>query len=321
MVTKYGRNIKIRMIKKILVFVYIFFSISIFSISVKRLEDVDYSEYNFYKNAYNLIKNSFNKPWLPINEIVGRLVTGVELTYRKEKFITQSQVEEINSELEPADILLRRLNWQMTNILITGFWKHSGIYLSNLEDLDLYFKDLEILNDEKFGDYLKRENYDAYLQLKSEEKVIIEGIHEGIVIKPIENMALSDGFAALRPVLSKEEKFLILMKSFSYLGKGYDYGFDIRTEEYLTCSELIFHAFNSVVEGFFKNSYLLNIPTFSPMDILEKFYEESKNKNVEPSLKFILFYDTSEKNAEAFKSTEEEFLETLYRNQLYYFFN
>ncbi len=50
----------------------------------------------------------------------------------------------IKEELLPGDILLKRNNYQLTNMGLPGFWTHSGIYIGSLEELDKYFMDMPL---------------------------------------------------------------------------------------------------------------------------------------------------------------------------------
>lgn len=293
--------------KLYIISVFLLIAFMPFTLIINRLEDVDYDDYNFYSRTFNLFINSFGKPWSPINEFLGRTITGVQLTNRYKKFITQEQVDEMKKDLLPGDILLRRLNWQMTNFLISGYWKHSGIYLGNLEKLDDFFSDVSFLEGISFSQYMKKNYPESYKYfLNNIDSLIIETIAAGTVIMPLENMALADGFAALRPKLNKEEIFNAINIALSYLYVPYDYGYDLETEEAVVCSELVYIAYSEYID--FKTHKKLGVPTISPGDIANTFIREFK-ENSNPKLKFILFYRGNETDKLAYLSNLEEFIE------------
>jgi len=140
---------------------------------------------------------------------------------------------------------------------------------------------------------------------------IIEVIAPGVVINPLDAIAKVDYFSALRPKLSKEDKLKALFAAFEYLGKAYDYNFDIMTDNALFCSELIYKSYlcSSNKKGLtFKLEPKAGRLLLSPNSIIEKFDAEFDSDNAE--FDFVVFYDGSEKEKKAISKSAVELKKT-----------
>ena len=285
-------------------------------------ELLDYASYN-YLNVIKLVSNHrnivFNNMidffgknafdfWFPFQKWIAISITGVDYSSRKEKYVSNEDIDIIKSELLPGDVLLKRNNYQLTNIGLPGFWTHSAIYIGSLEELDEYFVDMPL------GDYLCMSQYLKVIYPKVYESLfqrnkgngdyIIEVIAQGVVINSLDAIAKVDYFSALRPKLCKEDKLKALFVAFEYLGKAYDYNFDIMTDNALFCSELIYKSYlcSGNKKGLtFKLQPKAGRLLLSPNSIIEKFDAEFDSDNAE--FDFVLFYDGSEKERKAIRKS------------------
>lgn len=251
----------------------------------------------------------------PVQKYIMVSISHIEFTKRKEKFITDTDLKEIRASLEPGDILLKRNDWQATNFGISGFWTHTGLFIGNLEKLNKYFSDVEELKGKRFSDRLKELNLEAYNRLLNESELsVIESIEEGVVIKPISNIAKVDYFSAVRPRVSKEEKMKAIINAYGFLGRPYDFFINIDSNDAFICTSLIAKSFESTIK--FEVEDKLGKKVILPNSIAKKFAEERKNKNRE--LDFVLFYDLDLKTRKSYKSTEIQFVKSNNRNISYY---
>ena len=251
----------------------------------------------------------------PVQKYIAISISKIKFTKRKEKFITDTELIQIKSKLLPGDILLKRNDWQATNLGISGFWTHTGIYTGTLEEMDKYFSDVDSLNGEKFSQKLKSENEEIYYRLlEAEELEVIEAIREGVTIKSISNIAKVDYFSALRPRISKEAKMKAILKAYSFVGCPYDYHFNINSNDAFICTEVIKKSFESSISFQLEKRMGKNI--ILPNSIAKKFVQEKKKKN--RKLDFVLFYDLNIKTRKAFKSCEKEFARSPKRTIGYY---
>jgi hypothetical protein len=284
-------------------------------------ELLDYASYN-YLNVIKLVRNHsnilFNNTldffgknvfdfWFPIQKWVAMSITGIDYSNRKEKYISNEDIKIIKEELLPGDVLLKRNNYQVTNIGLPGFWTHSGIYIGCLEELDEYFKDMPLENFSCVSEYIKTIYPKVYYDLVNKSnnvECIIEVIAPGVVINPLSAIAKVDYFSALRPKLSKEDKLKALFVAFDSLGKLYDYNFDIMTDNALFCSELIYKSYlcSSNKKGIkFNLEPKAGRLLLSPNSIIKKFDLEFGNEKAE--FDFVVFYDGSEKERKAIRKS------------------
>ena len=128
-----------------------------------------------------------------------------------------------------------------------------------------------------------------------------------MVINPLDAIAKVDYFSALRPKLSKEDKLKALFTAFEYLGKAYDYNFDIMTDNALFCSELIYKSYlcSSNKKGItFKLEPKAGRLLLSPNSIIKKFDAEFDSENAE--FDFVVFYDGSERERKAIRKSAKD---------------
>ena len=251
----------------------------------------------------------------PVQKYIMVSISRLEFTKRKGKFITDLDLKEIRSKLEPGDILLKRNDWQVTNLGISGFWTHTGLYIGNLEELDKYFSDVEALNGMKFSEKLKYMDEKIYATLISVGDLsVIEAIEEGVVVKPLSNIAKVDYFSAIRPRISKEEKMKAVLKAYSFVGHPYDFFIDMESNDAFICTEVIYKSFEKSIT--FEVEKKLDKKIVYPNSVVKKFAHERQKENRE--LDFVLFYDLDLKTRKASKSTEIEFAKSHKRNIAYY---
>lgn len=259
-------------------------------------------------------KNAFDF-WFPVQKWLAVSITGVDYSRRAEKYVSSEDICTIKKDLLPGDILLKRDNFQLTNMMMTGFWTHSGIYLGTFDELDVYFEDMPLGQCSCVSEYVKVVYPKVYESVCHKTKsgcgYIIEVLAPGVVINPLESIAKVDYFSALRPKLSKEDKLKALFTAFESLGKPYDYNFDIMTDSALFCSELIYKAYlcSSNKQGVtFDLEPKAGRLLISPNSIIKKFDMEFNSKNSE--FDFVLFYEGSEREKKAVIKSAKDLKET-----------
>ncbi|MBU3159546.1 hypothetical protein KPL37_07220 [Clostridium frigoris] len=281
---------------------------------------LDYASYNYLnviklvRNHRNIVKNNmidfFGKNvfdfWFPFQKWVAISITGVDYSSRKEKYISNEDINIFKEELVPGDILLKRNNYQLTNMGLPGFWTHTGIYIGCLEKLDKYFGDMLLGDCLCVSEYVKVIYPKVYESLRVKDgdnrDYIIEVIAPGVVINTLDAIAKVDYFSALRPKLSKEDKLKALFTAFESLGKAYDYNFDIMTDNALFCSELIYKSYLSSSN---KKGITFDLQPkagrllLSPNSIIKKFDVEFNTENAE--FDFVVFYDGNEREGKAIR--------------------
>lgn len=256
--------------------------------------------------SFTIIYNYYIKE--PVTRRFCNVVSEIDKKIKKDKLISENEILRVRNKFKPGDIIVKRDNYQLTNIGIQGFWKHSGIYIGGEYELDQYFRNIPFLNGLRPTEYLKIYYNKVYEIVKNNRYLIIEVLGEGVVINPVEKIAKVDYLAVMRCNLLKEDIFKSLLIAFGSYAKPYDYLFNFKTDEGLVCSELIYKSYRPTPD---KSGINFNLGKFNgkpflfPNDIVRQFCEEH-SKSVS-KLKLVLFYDRIEgrnrvllRNARAF---------------------
>jgi hypothetical protein len=234
------------------------------------------------------LKRKAYQPVYEAQELVATFVGDTRIA-RRQPFIPVSLVQRTlkQHELQPGDIILERRNWYLSNAFLPGFWPHTALYIGKEEQLEALEKglvsDLKKLPERKPGAaweaYVKRDH--------GHPLVILEAVSDGVVFASAEHSLHADYVAVLRPNLSRSQKATAIRRAFADYGKPYDFNFDFNTASKLVCSELVYHAYEGLLD--FQMEEVLGKKVITPLGIMRKFRDEHKNANAQ--LKFVFFLD------------------------------
>lgn len=157
-------------------------------------------------------------------------------------------IEEMETAMQPLDVLLEKTPFRLTDQFIPGYWGHAAIYIGNEAQL----KELGIWDDPIVMKFHKR--------IKT-GKVIVEALRSNVEINSMKHFSDIDDFALLRPKdLTNDEKKKMITKALRQVGKKYDFGFDVESSKTIVCSELHYRIFINVP---FQTSKILGRDTIS----------------------------------------------------------
>lgn len=247
----------------------------------------------------------------PVRKTICMTASTVDLSGRSTKYISHKQLREIKSILHPGDVIFRRNESQLTNIAISGFWKHSGIYIGGLDEINDFFGRMEMTDGKKPGEYIADHYPRVFRDLRHHRNMVIEAVGEGVTINPLNHFANADYFAAIRPQLSKEELFKSILKSFDFFGTEYDFFFDFQSDDALVCSELIYKSFkppSNDVANYFRMKIFDDKPFLSPNEIVTQVCNQ--NDSVSSMFSFVTFYSGDEQTGKAIEKSEADFRST-----------
>jgi uncharacterized protein YycO len=152
----------------------------------------------------------------------------------------------LRSVLQPFDIVLMKSPHHLTDQFIPGYFGHVGIWFGN--DLAAKLKGKVPVKDSIKG------------------KAMVEVLRSGVKISTLRDFADGEIFLVIRPrKLSNDLKYNILSNTRKQLGKDYDFNFDIESPEAITCTELVFLAYDFVD---WKTRYTWSRVTISPDDLV-----------------------------------------------------
>ncbi|KPJ91928.1 MAG: hypothetical protein AMJ53_10440 [Gammaproteobacteria bacterium SG8_11] len=208
------------------------------------------------KNALDIIKNTSTTAWFPVQAGVAEWMGDTKVTRLNESLISTSQINDMLPSLLPADVLLERREWYLSNIGLPGYWPHAAIYIGTADERRKVFDSDEVVawvksKGEQSGDFeaLLKSHYPksyalSLITTEDDHKArVIEAISEGVMFTSLEHSADADSVAVLRPKLNPLEKAMAIYKAFSFHGRPYDFNFDFLTDSALVCTELVYKSF------------------------------------------------------------------------------
>jgi hypothetical protein len=282
------------------------------------------------KNAMDIVKNTGTTAWFPVQAGVAEWMGDTKIVRINQSLVSSEQIHEMGTLLQPADVMLERREWYLSNIGLPGFWPHAAIYIGTADERRKYFLGDEVSAwvksmGEETGDFevlltsRYPESYALSQTAEDNHKVkVIEAISEGVSFTSLEHSADADSVAVLRPQLSALEKAKVIYKAFSFHGRPYDFDFDFLTDSALVCTELVYKSFEPSKQ--FKGVTLLTSEVVgrkvtTANDIARMYDEEYGDPNAQFEL--IMFLDGLEKQSKAKPATAAEFRRSWRRPKWY----
>ncbi|MBY0415764.1 MAG: hypothetical protein K2Q18_16440, partial [Bdellovibrionales bacterium] len=156
------------------------------------------------------------------------------LKWRSGRLNENKEIKElVESKLRPLDLVYEKRTFVLSNYTIPGHWGHVGIWLGTKEELI----SLKIWDKDYFRPYQK------YVL---EGKKIVEIRKKGANFQGLDTFLNLDEFAITRftDILVNAEE--VYKEIFSQLEKEYDFKFDARTADKITCAELISFSYGDI---------------------------------------------------------------------------
>ncbi len=220
--------------------------------------------------------------------------------------ISPTQLEDLRAELKPGDILIERRNWYISNTLLPGFWPHAALYLGSYEELS----ELGVAADPRAA--LHMSDFQGQDEL-GDDFAVLEAIGEGVIFTSIEHsVGEADAVAVLRPILSQDDLREALARALSHRGKEYDFDFDFETTDRLVCTELIFRAYDGILE-IPEMRRIMGKPRIAASDYVRMWADGRESGT--PQLELVRFLDFDERNGVSVEADAETLVETLVRSR------
>jgi hypothetical protein len=247
------------------------------------------------------VKKDAYSPAYVAQSMVASWIGDIHIVKQK-PLITIAQIESIESELRPGDILLERRNWCLSNAFLPGFWPHAALYVGRIDDLrDLGIADADAVK-EKLEEYLKPAP-------DGHDHTVIEAVSEGVIFNSLTESMHADHVAVLRPRVSEEKIAQAIVKAFRHQGKPYDFEFDFSTADKVVCTELVYRSYDGILD--FELVNIVGRPTLPALEIVRKFAGERQRSN--PQLGFVLFLDGDRAAGVARRASPDEFCQSAKR--------
>lgn len=159
---------------------------------------------------------------------------------------------DLESVLEPGDILLEKTPFRLTNAFIPGFWGHAALWAGTE-------RDMRVLG---IWDHPVVRRHQKALR---EHRLVAEALRSGVQLNTLRHFLNIDDLAVLRPrETTPAIRAAVVIEALRQVGKGYDFNFDVETSDRIVCSELIYKAYTGMS---WPTSRVLGRVTISPDQI------------------------------------------------------
>ena len=272
-------------------------------------------------NGVKILQAGAFAAWFPLQTGVAEWMGDTRVRRNGSSLVSQEQIAAMIGRLEPADVMLERREWFLSNVGLPGYWPHAAIYIGTADERAKYFADAAVADwvraqgrlDGDFEALLRSHAPKAYLDSGTADALghsprVLEAMSEGVVFTSLEHSAATDAIALLRPRLSKVEKARAILRAFGYAGLPYDFNFDFQTDSAIVCSELVVKSFDPS-EGYrglkLPVVQVLGRPTTAANEIARQFDAQCGT----PAQQFdlLLFLDGYEKEGRAVEASLDVF--------------
>ena len=275
-----------------------------------------------FENGWTLMQEAAFEFWLPLQKGVSSFMGGKKVWRLGESLMTIKEIQEIEPQLEPGDIIFTRKEWALTNLGLPGFWTHTALYIATPEQRETYFADdetntwimeqygmegnFEDLLDSLYGSLYQKS---CSLSVDGNPYKVIEALKPGVILNSLETTLTCDGVAVLRPNLPRQVKARAISYAFASYGKPYDLNFDFRTDSALVCSELVLKAYEPIhgENGLNIKTTRIGQRVVTPCNVIVQEFSEAYG-TPDQQLEYVLFYDGFEKKHQVVKSNVDELL-------------
>ena len=161
----------------------------------------------------------------------GNMVGLVQTRKGKLTHLPASEIQALESQLKPLDILLEKTPFRLTDKMIPGHYGHVAIWLGSEAEL----REMGIWD----------EIAPAYQAKIRSGGRIVEALRSGVTISSLEHFLNIDDLLVLRESQTPDIDYqqTAIMTALEQVGKEYDFNFDVLTHERIVCSELAYVVF------------------------------------------------------------------------------
>ncbi len=271
--------------------------------------------------AFDIVRDFGLDAWFPVQKGMARWMGDTKVRRLHDHLVTDAQIQTLQQELEPGDIIVARKNWYLSNVGLPGFWPHAELYIGSPEELSEAFdrpaitEAIPALKGRTLTAHSAETYPEAWLSYARDAedghpRRVIEAISEGVVFSSLETAAGADYVAAMRPRHDAVARAKAILRAFGYWGRPYDFNFDFLTDETVVCTELVYKAWEpgpdkegvaiELVEVMGRNTLPAN-------ELVRQFAVQRELDEAERQFEFVAFLDGSERAHAAISSTAEAF--------------
>jgi hypothetical protein len=121
---------------------------------------------------------------------------------------------DLNTIIQPGDILIRRFEGYVDKFLIPGWWNHAGLYVG---------------------------------EVNGKDHKVVHAISDGVVVDDLIDFMRTDHMIVLRA--EDWRRGDAIKRAKNAIGSDYDFAFDFNETLRFSCTELISHCFPGIING------------------------------------------------------------------------
>jgi hypothetical protein len=179
--------------------------------------------------------------------------TASEFYSADNKNVTPELLGQIESLLQPGDVIVTRHAKALTNLFLPGYWPHAALYIGTVEQR----KAMGIS-----ADWAKEQRWTG-------ELCVLEARKDGVRFRPLTDTFSVDVFAIIRPQLTSGSVRAGIERAVLHEGKMYNFDFDFYSSDRLVCTEVIYRAYDGLEQIQFPLQERASRKTMSAEDLLD----------------------------------------------------
>ncbi len=164
-----------------------------------------------------------------IMELGGRVVADIHSPIAPHR-LNDSIRAEIESILEPGDVLLSRHDTAFSNLFLPGFWPHSSLHIGPEAQRELLCIEVDALRAARWVDPIR----------------VLEARKDGVLFRPLIDTLAVDALLVLRPTVDTPTIAKAISRAVQHEGKLYDFEFDFFRSDRLVCTEVVYRAYHGL---------------------------------------------------------------------------
>jgi hypothetical protein len=174
------------------------------------------------------------------------------------------------TDVQPGTLFFSVQGRRVSKIFIRNEWKHCGIFLGTLQQIEHYWgKEHDLVN-----------RLRAFYTAEDEYLIFDSSYDQGVSVRSISELADLNNVSTLRELLlfeftyNKEAWSQSIQNNLSNVGKEYDYCFVLNSDDALYCAELLHKVMPLEKNYFTPSAKIAGRPLLLPSDLVDAILEK-----------------------------------------------
>lgn len=194
-----------------------------------------------------------------MRKLVSSMMADVYVRSGHRPQLPEQVVTQLIKHVQPGDVIVVRKDFALTNYFLPGYWPHAALYLGHAHELAAMQLREQPEAKRRWG------------RIESSDGVprVLESMKDGVLLRSWQSPLASDSCLILRPQLPPQWIANGLGRVLAHEGKPYDFDFDFRRSDRLVCTEVIYRAYDGLLDLRFPLVTRVGRPTLSGGDLVK----------------------------------------------------